>query len=430
MKRYLKYGLIIIATLAVIGIIFYFLEKPKVMVFKKVPADVSYCFTINKQHFFENISSVEGIKNDSILNVLNEKIPKEAVTVLNTAGINPFSDLVFFGKKKKMNFAWTGNNFSALLDTINLHKWPIVKLKGFERVKINDNLYLSIDWPVMLLTNYPTAEKEEFFSKSAPKIKKQTLYHSKTNQCVVYGFVIPDSNITKLLSWIPLKGKAYVGLNFENAKTEVYYVQPEVRLTGKLGYPKKNPTTYAFISWPLTVKEINENKQLPMAISSSLSHELIKPVKYFYGEVLDTVSYTEQIVSYDMDAEFKLTQKVVYMQKTFPGLYFEFEKLIPSQDSSLIFNEMGTDMGLPIFKLFFKENAKSYIISSESGTKKNQVNSISYEIMPNYCVFANLELLKTDPFWKKYTNTNFKRMRFYANSLGKGSMYVLQLERE
>ena len=84
MKRYLKYGLIIISVFAVIGLVFYMLKRPKESIILNIPADVSYCFTINKQQFSkENLS--ETFQTDSFLQKIKARLPAKAIKVFNVA---------------------------------------------------------------------------------------------------------------------------------------------------------------------------------------------------------------------------------------------------------------------------------------------------------------------------------------------------------
>ena len=79
MKRYIKYGLIIIAALAAVGFVFYVLKKPKESVIKNIPSDVIYCFTIDKRQFLKETDFLEDILKDSLILKFKSKIPGKSL---------------------------------------------------------------------------------------------------------------------------------------------------------------------------------------------------------------------------------------------------------------------------------------------------------------------------------------------------------------
>ena len=424
MKRYLKYGFIIISVFAVIGLIFYMLKKPKESIILHIPADVSYCITIDKQQFFKEDFS-ETFQKDSFLQKIKARLPAKAINVFNTIGFNPLGDLAMFGEtNNEINMAWIGNSRKEMEGMIKKRKWPETVFKNFVQVKISNNLFLLHKWPIVILRNKAPTENFEFFNPSIKKVSQKYLLHPKTEGSLIYGFIIPDRNFIFNYPFIPLEGIMYIGLKNEDKKIKILFVQPRMQLKGKLGIPKSDPDCNALISWPMDIHAVTGIKQIPSAVVTNLNTLITKPVSQLYAEVLDTISTFQEIIQYDMDDEFQLTQKIINHYKTYPGLRLEFIKTLSDSAGLKSGKAKPTNIGLDIFKLFYSENPKSYIIASEDVLPR-----LSLLKIPDYYIYADLDVLKTDPFWEPFTKTTYKKLQLHAEALDKGSMFVLTLEK-
>jgi len=397
-----------------IGIVFYMLKKPKESVLKKVPKGVGFCFTVSKEQLLKEGFSVNDFANDPLFKKLKSLIPQEAFQILNTVGINVLGEMSLFGTGESINLAWIGSNQESMIDTIEHYKWPTSKHLHYTQVKITNSLYLCYQWPVLVLCNTPDFQTKQFFDPEAKKLNRKEMIYVNTGNSLIYGFIIPEPDQIRRLMYIPLKGKAYVNVSKQDNQIQVDYMQPDLKLKGNLGVPTIQPTDYAFISWPLNVLNLNVLK-LPPPLRDSLNKSISKPVSHIYGRVLDTFSTTEKIITYDMDEEYRLTQKILDIYKSYPGLWLKFMKSPADKTTRL---PRITNMGLDILKLQFTELPDSYVIASEIKT---------YVPMPDYCVFANLELMQTDPFWQPITQTSLKKISFHAEPFEKGSKYVLSL---
>ncbi|MFM9944981.1 MAG: hypothetical protein ACKVQB_07075, partial [Bacteroidia bacterium] len=203
-------------------------------------------------------------------------------------------------------------------------------------------------------------------------------------------------------------------------KIQGFFVQQKKSLKGKLGLPAKKPTNYALLSWPLDSQPVSKIRFVPAVVIENLNKIVKKPVSHLYAEVLDTISTYQEIIQYDLNDEFQLTQKIIDHYKTYPGLRLEFMKKVAEKANI----NRPNNLGLDIFKLTFYENASNYIVASE-----NNLPLLSQQSLPDYYIYANLDNLKTDPFWEPLIKTNFKTMQLHAESLGKGSIFILNLER-
>lgn len=425
MKRYIKYGLIIIAAIAAMAIVFYILKKPSESVIKNIPADVNYCFTVDKKQFIIESFLAEDSKKDSLFKKIKSKIPVEAFLVYNTVGINSLGDLAVFGETNdEINAAWIGENEKKLAELIKQKHWFEKRFKNFNQVKISDKLYINYKWPIVILSTKQVAESFEYFNPTLKKLNAKDLKNSKTNKCLIYGFVIPNRSLLINYPFLPLYGRAYFGIQKEDKKIEVFFIQPRMKLRGKLGIPQKIPQSIALLSWPIDSGSIPHVKQIPSVVLSSLNQLVTKPVSHLYAEVLDTVSTYQEIIQYDMDSEFQLTQKIINHYKTYPGLRLEFLKTTPDTSNFISTPAKPTNLGLDILKLHQWENKNSYFIASE-----NKLPEASSQNIPDYYIYANLEMLKTDPFWESIIKTNFKSLQLHAEELGKGSVFVLTLKR-
>ena len=416
MKRYLKYGLVVLTVFAVIGVVFYLLKRPRESIIKKIPATVSYCFTVNKEEFFKESLSTESIKQDSLFTKFKSRIPAEVFKVLNGAGVNPIGEFAVFGKDSNINVAWIGNNRQAFKDTVEKYKWQMKKHEHYEEIKINNQLYVLYEWPVILLCNRLSIESTTFFEPKSKKLNKNDLLNAKTGSCLIYGFIIPGKILSERYSWLPLKGKAFVGLNKEDKKMEIIYVQPELKLEGKLGMPEKKSQGYACFSWPVSINTIN-SLNLPDTITYHLNRILAKPVNQLYGQILDTISTSEKVITYDMDEEFRLTQKLYYSFKSYPGMWLQFVKSTPDNIS---IEPHAENLGLDKLKLQFTEWPDSYILASENKPVQK---------LPKYYLYADLDLLQTDPEWQYIIKTRLKKICLHAEPFEKGSMFVLTIDR-
>lgn len=425
MKRYIKYGLILIAAIAVIAIVFYILKKPSESVIKNIPADVNYCFTIDKKQFIIESFLAEDSKKDSLFKKIKSKIPVEAFVVYKTVGINSLGDLAVFGETNdEINAAWIGENEKKLTELIKQKKWPEKRFKNFSQVKISEKLFINYKWPIVILSTKQVSESFEYFNPSLKKLNAKDLKNSKTDNCLIYGFVIPNRSLLINYPFLPLYGRAYFGIQKEDKKIEVFFIQPRMKLRGKLGIPQKTPQSMALLSWPIDSGSVPHIKQIPSVVLGGLNHLVTKPVSHLYAEVLDTVSTYQEIIQYDMDSEFQLTQKIINHYKTYPGLRLEFLKTAPDTSNFISTPAKPTNLGLDILKLNQWENKNSYFIASE-----NKLPEASSQNIPDYYIYANLEMLKTDPFWESIIKTNFKSLQLHAEELGKGSVFVLSLKR-
>ena len=420
MKRYIKYGLIIIAALAVVAIVFYMIKKPKESVVKNISADATYCFTIDKRQFFKETDFLEKTFKDSFIQKLKSKIPPKAIEVYSTVGLNSLGDLAVFGEKNsEVNLAWIGNYEEKLAAIIKRYKWPEKKFKNYNQVKISDNLFINYKWPVVIISTSMYNENFDFFNPLAKKINDKDLRNTKTRDCLIYGYFIADRNTIIHYPFIPLDGKAFIGLKKDDKKIEVFFAQQKIKLKGKLGLPQKTPVSLASLSWPIDSQPVSSITQIPTVIMDNINKLIAKPVKHLYAEVLDTISTYQEIVRYDLDAEFQLTQKIINHYKTYPGLRIEFIKKTPDVAAAA----RATNMGLEIFKLNFSESNHAYVIASEDNTPRPSAQNL-----PDYYLYANLDALKTDPFWAPFIKTTFKKLELHAEALGKGSVFVLTLE--
>lgn len=415
-KRKLFIGIIIGGILLIIGYgVGFYLKKQK-SVLKMVPAGMDYCITVNKEQVFKEILTGGEIRKDSLYTRIIQRVPAKLIAVITGSGISTLGDFAFFGKGQQINFCWVGDNKLAFEDTLKKLKLKVSHTNQYDRVILGKNQYLSYNWPVLLFSSDEKTTPELFFNNRKPKVKPGDLKHESTGDCILYGFIIPQSLQGDLLKYLPIKGKGYLGFKKSDKGLKVIYAQPEVVIKGKLGKPPRLKHTFAVCSWPVNYQQLSQIKQIPEPVASKLNTWLKVPVNHLYCEVLDTISSNQKIITYDMDAEFQLTQKVHYTYKTYPGIYLSFKKQTPDQNSF----EQPTDLGFEILKLKFIESGNYYTIFSEP----HQMLTL-----PDYYVYANFEMLKSDPFWKNLAQTNFNSMQLYAQPLKKGNMFVLEFEK-
>ncbi len=420
MKRYLKYGLIIISVLAVIAFVFYFLNKPKSTVLKHIPSDVTYCFTINKGQFFKESEFLESVKKDPFLTALKNKMPHKASKIYKAIGLSSLGDLAIFGEKtSEINMAWIGKNEEAIAQLIKKNKWRETSFKNFKQVKISNRLYLNYKWPLVVLNSTKVDANYDVFNPLIKKLTATDLQHPKIDDCLLYGFIIVDRNFIINYPYIPLYGKAFVGLKKGPKKTELYFIQRRMKLIGKLGLPKHALKNIAVLSWPIDSQPVSKIKFIPNLLMDSINGIINKPVVHLFAEVLDTFSTYQEIVRYNLDAEFKLTQKIIHQYQTFPGLRFEFVK--KNKDISQI--TRPTTLGMDVLKLTINETNASYVIAS-----KHSMPTLSTQAIPDYYIYANLDRLKADQFWEPWIKTNYHSLEMHAENYGKGSIFILTLE--
>ncbi len=420
MKRYFKYGLIIISVLAVIALVFYLLNKPKSTVLTKIPSDVTYCFTIDKTQVFKESDFLENAQKDAFFIKLKNKLPKNALKIYHAIGLNSLGDLAIFGEKNEdLNIAWIGKNEEVIAQLIKKNKWHETKFKNFNQVKISDQLYLNYKWPYLVLNSALVNENFDFFNPTIKKLTAIDMHHPKLNGCLIYGFIIIDRNFIINYPYIPLYGKAFAGVKKSATKTELYFIQRRMKLLGKLGLPKHKPKNIAVLSWPIDSQPVSKIKFIPNLAMDSINRIINKSVVHLYAEVLDTLSTYQEIVRYNLDAEFQLTQKIIHQYQTFPGMRLEFVKKVKDE----VNRDRPISLGLDIFKLTLNEINTSYIIASEHSTPL-----LSNQALPDYYIYANLDRLKADPFWDTWIKTNYETLELHAENLGKGSIFILTLE--
>ena len=394
---------------------------PKELVIEKIPADINWCFTVDKKEFLKETVLSHDILKDSLFQKLKSKLPPIALKIYKAIELNPMGDIAAFGQTDdEINVAWIGKNEKDLTFIINQNKWPEKKYKHFTEVKILDDLYLEYKWPIVLLRNKPATDDFKFFSSKTKKLTGKQLLHAKTNGSIIYGFIKPNKKFINKYSILPLGQTIFIGLKKVDSKFTVFFVQPDIQLKGKLGTPTKIPSNFAVVSWPLNNEVVASIKPIPSVVSASLHQLLSKPFYHFYGEVLDTISTTEEYTQIDWDNEFRLTLKVREKYKAFPGLRLQFIKKMADNSNS----SQATNLGLDILKLQFAETSKYYCIASEDKQPRPSEQNI-----PDYYVYANFDVLQTDPFWQPIIETSFKSLLLYAEPMDKGSVFVLTLEK-
>jgi hypothetical protein len=421
LKKYIKYGLIIIGAMAIVGLLFYILKKPNNFVLKNIPADVTYCFTINKKDALSEKSLSETFEKDTFFKNIKGRIAPEVFEIIRKIGFNPFGDMAIFGQNNhEINFAWVGNNKTELQTLIKQKKWVETKKSHYNLVKISNQLYLKYNWPIIELSNNNTFN--DFFNPKTKKLTKADIEHTKTKGNLIYGFIISDREFIIHYPFIPLYGKAYIGVQRLNNKINISFTQSRVVLKGKLGKPKLLPQSNALISWPLDSGHMPVIKQIPNIVSTHLNQLINRPVKHIYAELLDTISTYQEIIQYDMNDEFQLTQKVINHFTTFPGMRLQFIKTHADQHLSNHQTSKSTNLGLDIFKLKYTNTSNSFIISSED------VLPLPYTLnLPDYYLYANFDLLKSDPYWRFLSKSDIRSLQLHAENYEKGTVFILQI---
>jgi len=428
LRRFIKYSILLFVITSAVILGYYLLKKPSQSVLKKVPADVSFCFTVNKTQLLRNSEALGNFAQDSFYIGIKSKFPSKTFRLFKSIGFNALGDLAFFGNRAQLNLAWIGNDEQSMLDTIYMHKWIISHFKDHDQVRIDSNLYLDYQWPIVMLSNYSQGLKNDFFGSGKPKIKKSQLLHAVTEDYSIYGFMIPEKLWPELRTWLPLKDKAYVGLRNQDKKIELVYAQPSVFLKGKLGDAKYNPKVFACLKWPFNRASVSGIKQIPDTIINHLNRLVNLPFNQVYAEVLDTISSSQRRVTYVVDEEFKLTQKIVYVFETFPGLYLQFNKGIKSKSSEVNKHLQPVNLGMDKLKLLFLQTFESFIITSDS-LEINEHKQKEIYGLPSYYILLNFDLLRNDPYWKMFLQNDFKTAKVYAKSHKKGSMFIVEINK-
>lgn len=428
MKRFFKYLIILIIITSVIILGYYLLKKPSQSVLKKVPADVSFCLTVNKTQLLKDSEPLSNFAQDSLYIGIKSKFPAKALRLVKSIGFNALGDMAFFGNLKQLNLAWIGKDEQSMLDTIRVHKWPVSHFKDHDQVKIDSDLYLDYRWPIVLLSNYSQGVKNDFFGSSKPKIKKSELVNPETSDYSIYGFMIPEKLWPEIGNWLPIKQKAFVGLRNQDKKIELVYVQPNLKLKGKLGDTQSKPKVVACLNWPFTQQSLSSIKQMPDTVLNNLNRLVSLPFNNVYAEVLDTISSSQRRVTYVVDEEFKLTQKIIYVFETFPGMYLQFGKVQKSGSVYANNHFQPVNLGMDKLKLQYLQTPESFIITSDSlANIEHKQKEISR--LPSYYLYVDFELLHNDPYWRMFSRNEFKTAKLYSKDLDKGSMFVIEFDK-
>ncbi len=419
MKRYLKYGVVLVSIMMLGAAVFYFIYRQKDSLVKQVPADVLFCFTMDKRQLYKDGFSKEELYKDSFFQNLKHKIPAKSLEIFNQLGMNLMGDMVFFGTGSgDINLAWFASNKDNLVRLTKRYKAIETTYSTHTQLKFGEKIYLNYKWPVVVLSSKQSGKDFDFFNPKVKKLLEKDLKDPALTKCSLYGFYTANRNIILTYSFLPIDGRAFIGLSKTKKGMELKLVQRKVKLEGKLGLPKTKPKVAGLVSWPITPLSELSMEPIPTVVTGRIDSLLRKPVKHFYGEVLDTISTYQEIVKYLLDAEFRLTQKIIYHFKSYPGLRLQFLKKTKDESDK----SFATNLGLDILKLQFSETGESYIISSE-----NTLPLPSYGGWPDYYVYSNIEMLRADPFWEPYIKTNFSQLELYAQNLDKGSMFTLAL---
>lgn len=423
MKKTLLYGIIAVLLLAAAGWLYYVIKKPNISVLDHIPHDVTYCITINKSLLLKQSGSVESLRKDSMLHKLRSRLPGTAQELFKKTGFNPLGDLALFGDEHNIHFAWTGQNKDSLDRYIAQNKIRVTHFENYSYLDLAPNLFLCYKWPVLLLKNKQPNAQEPFFYRGKKGLKKENLMHESTKDCAIFGFIHPGAVLKKKLLHLPLEGKVYAGIQLNREVIKVLMVQPSLRLSGKLGTPREKPPVNALIRWPANAEAIKNTMFVPDTVQAHLSSVITKPFSGLQLELLDTFSHSQRVITYDMDEEFKLTQKVTYVYKNYPGFHLELFKAKPEHG----WVSAGTrqfNAGLDLLKLFHTELPDRYIFTSDSIRKPGPIAQ-----WPDYYVYINFFKLSSDPFWKVYLNTYFEEMELYAQKMDQGTLFCLELRK-
>lgn len=387
---------------------------------------MDYCFTVNKQEILSAGSELEKLEKDSTYRLFKEGIIKDVKEILEITGINLLGDIAVFGNGDSVNFAWNGKSKSDFEAYTKKHSSGIVKHQNFSSLSLNKKIHLCYNWPELLLKNHSPSEDEPFFNKDIQKIDPHSLEHEQTQKCVVYG-VINKEKWGEANKVIPRKGKMFAGISFNENEIKIHLVQPEYSLKGIAGKPGKIMDANAVLNVPFSNQMLISSKWIPEKTVVEMSKICVKPVNQLYCELLDTFSFSERYVTYDMDEEFNLTQRIGYIYKNFPGLFIRIRK---AEGSAPDTSETKILKSVPDYlKLYKKETYANYYISSDTDRINSDITRTEKSI-PEYYLYANIEKLKKDPFWSGYLETDFQNLEIFAEKLKEGTVFYISIYRK
>lgn len=399
--KYLVIAAIVVATSVVVLYNFYLI---KLNVIRRVPADVSYCISFDNSKLAKEIIFLDNIKRDTLIKTGKKGFFAEAEKIIALTKINPLGKIALFGSKKSYSIAWSGISKKLLFSYLKSKKLKIEHGSNYDYVKINNKYFLCFDYPVFLMSNALPDDKKGFFSDNSKKILPDELYCQTNRNSCIYGFIKPDTLAFDLFKILPLKEKAYLSVNIGENETKIAFTQENIKLSDDYFLPETNAQCMLLLSSPWNYGFFNSMNIVPKKIKTYFGNIFSKEIEQLNFEVLDTITSTEQYITYDMDNEFKLTQKVNYKLKTYPGLYLELFKT-HSDTANLKHNT-------EFFNLELRETKSSYILKSGDKTFKK---------LPPFYFYANIELLQYDPFWKEYCISAIKKITVLNSSKNKGS---------
>lgn len=409
LKKKLKYIVLFVLAAMVAGILIFRYYVKSLEIIKHIPADVSFCLTFDKKKLTVEIQYWDRIKRDTILKAAGNNLSDLADKIITSTGINPLGEIAVFGKKKSICIAWTGLSKKSFKKYLNSGKYKVEHRKNYDFVKINKSHFLCYDWPLLLLSNNLPDEKTGFYSNETKKLSILDLQSKENTNSTVFGFVNSGTSSPAFIKLLPVKEKAYISMNIGENETEIKLFQKNYMAPNTDFLPEISDSCLMVLSCPWDTAYLNSIEILPDDIIKPALKIISKPVNHINFEVLDTISSVEQIITYLLDDEFKLTQKIFYKYKTYPGLYAEFFKT--REDTANISDEQE------FFKQNFSENTKSYIL--QSGTK-------TFKKLPLYYFYANVELLKNDPFWKNYCISAINKILITSTPQNKGSIIKIK----
>ena len=404
MKKKVKYLLILTISVVTGGILLFNFYLIKLNVIRRVPSDVSYCISFDNSKLSKEIIFLDNIQRDTLIKTGKKGFFAEAQKIISITKINPLSKIVLFGSKKNFSIAWNGISKKSLFSYIKSQNLNIKHSKNYDYVKIYNKYFLCFDYPVFLMSNTLPDEKKGFFSNNIKKILPDELYCETNRNSSIYGFVKPDTMAFELLKILPIKEKAYLSVNIDENETQIVFTQKNIKLSDSYFLPETNAQCLMVLSSPWNYSFFNSINIVPHKIKTYFGKIFSKEIEQLNFEVLDTLTTTEQYITYDMDREFKLTQKVNYKLKTYPGLYLELFKT-HTDTANLKHNT-------EFFNLELLETKSSYILKSGEKTFKN---------LPPFYFYANIELLQYDPFWKDYCISAIKKIKVLNSPKNKGS---------
>lgn len=364
---------------------------------------------MNNRKIANELRLIEKIKKDTFVKRSTSNFTQTIEKIIEQTGVNPLGEIVLFGNYNSYYLAWAGISKKTFYKYLKNSKLIAKHTKNFEYVKLNNKLYLSYDWPLVVLSNKLPDLKKGFFSDKSPKISIKDLQIEENKNSTVWGFIKPDLYNSGLLKLIPIKEKTYISVIIDEQKTEFNLYQKNLKLQNQNFLPSINNKCLLVLSCPWDTLFIKSVNILPNEIVKPILKMISKPVNQLNFEVLDTITSTEQVITYDMDIEFKLTQKIYYKYKTYPGMYLELFKTQP---------DTQTKISSEFFKQKLSENTKSYVL--QSGNK-------TFEKLPDYYFYANIDLLRTDPFWKPFCSSHINKVEIFTSPYKNGSITKIKL---